>query len=118
MSSPSIRIRPLSGAISRLIIRSVVVLPQPDGPMSTHVWPPGMSRVRSLTALEPRANSLLTFSNRITASFTVIECRRANSSAIDPWVNWDWLSTHVPLFEDALSAAPHADRDCGCSAAW
>jgi osmoprotectant transport system permease protein len=21
----------------------------------------------------------------------------------DPWVNWGWLSTHVPLFEDALS---------------
>jgi osmoprotectant transport system permease protein len=22
---------------------------------------------------------------------------------VDPWVNWGWLSTHVPLFEDALS---------------
>jgi osmoprotectant transport system permease protein len=22
---------------------------------------------------------------------------------VDPWVNWGWLSTHIPLFEDALS---------------
>src|SRR5712692_5108096 len=21
---------------------------------------------------------------------------------VDPWVNWDWLSNHVPLFMDAL----------------
>jgi osmoprotectant transport system permease protein len=21
---------------------------------------------------------------------------------VDPWVNWDWLSTHIPLFEAAL----------------
>jgi osmoprotectant transport system permease protein len=21
---------------------------------------------------------------------------------VDPWINWDWLSTHVPLFLDAL----------------
>jgi osmoprotectant transport system permease protein len=21
---------------------------------------------------------------------------------VDPWVNWDWVSRHVPLFEDAL----------------
>jgi osmoprotectant transport system permease protein len=24
-------------------------------------------------------------------------------ASVDPWVNWDWLSTHIPLFEDALS---------------
>lgn len=23
---------------------------------------------------------------------------------VDPWINWDWLSTHVPLFTDALVA--------------
>jgi osmoprotectant transport system permease protein len=22
---------------------------------------------------------------------------------VDPWVNWGWLSTHIPLFEEALS---------------
>jgi osmoprotectant transport system permease protein len=21
---------------------------------------------------------------------------------VDPWINWDWLSTHIPLFESAL----------------
>ena len=21
---------------------------------------------------------------------------------VDPWVNWDWVSRHIPLFEDAL----------------
>ena len=24
-------------------------------------------------------------------------------ASVDPWVNWGWLSTHIPLFEDALS---------------
>jgi osmoprotectant transport system permease protein len=24
-------------------------------------------------------------------------------ASVDPWVNWSWLSTHIPLFEDALS---------------
>ena len=23
---------------------------------------------------------------------------------VDPWINWDWLSTHVPVFVDALLA--------------
>ena len=34
---------PAVGSISRLIIRSVVVLPQPDGPTSTHTSPSGTS---------------------------------------------------------------------------
>ena len=33
--------RPPVGSISRLIIRSVVVLPQPDGPTSTQISPVG-----------------------------------------------------------------------------
>jgi osmoprotectant transport system permease protein len=24
-------------------------------------------------------------------------------TTVDPWVNWTWLSTHIPLFQDALS---------------
>jgi osmoprotectant transport system permease protein len=24
-------------------------------------------------------------------------------TTIDPWVNWAWLSTHIPLFQDAVS---------------
>ena len=36
--------------MSRLIMRSVVDLPQPDGPMSTAISPSGTSRLRSPTA--------------------------------------------------------------------
>ena len=55
-SVPSIRIRPPDGSMSRLIMRSVVVLPQPEGPTRTHsspsvtvklVPPPRPSRRRS-----------------------------------------------------------------------
>ena len=38
---PSQRIRPLVGSIIRLTIRSVVVLPQPDGPTITVILPDG-----------------------------------------------------------------------------
>ena len=42
--------RPDVGSMSRLIIRSVVDLPQPDGPMSTAISPSGTSKLRSPTA--------------------------------------------------------------------
>ncbi len=38
--------------MSRLIIRSVVVLPQPDGPTRTQISPSGTARLSSLTATE------------------------------------------------------------------
>src|SRR5256714_15149812 len=60
-------IRPLSGSMSRLIMRSVVVLPHPDGPMSTQVCSSGISSVRFSTAFEPPGNCLVTFSSSITA---------------------------------------------------
>src|SRR5581483_5669312 len=47
---PSIRISPLLGSISRLIIFSVVVFPQPLGPTRTQISPGGTSSDRSLTA--------------------------------------------------------------------
>src|ERR1700727_706742 len=46
----SIRMRPPVGSMSRLIMRSVVVLPQPEGPISMHSSPSGMVRLRALTA--------------------------------------------------------------------
>ena len=49
-STPSSRIRPDVGSISRLTILSVVVLPQPDGPTRTQILPAGIVRLRSLTA--------------------------------------------------------------------
>ena len=50
MSTPWSRISPLVGSSSRLSIRSVVVLPHPDGPTSTTSSPEGISRFRSSTA--------------------------------------------------------------------
>ena len=49
-SSPSRKMRPDVGSISRLIILSVVVLPQPDGPTSTQISPAGISSESSCTA--------------------------------------------------------------------
>ena len=50
MSTPSIRIRPDVGSMSRLTILRLVVLPQPDGPTSTQILPAGTVSERSLTA--------------------------------------------------------------------
>src|SRR5699024_9177364 len=41
-SSPSIRILPEVGSMSRLIIFTVVVLPQPEGPTNITISPAGM----------------------------------------------------------------------------
>src|SRR4029078_4065266 len=49
-STPSMRIRPDVGSISRLTILSDVVLPQPDGPTRTQILPAGRSSDRSLPA--------------------------------------------------------------------
>ena len=50
VSTPSISTVPDVGSIIRLIIRSEVVLPQPDGPTNTVIFPVGISMVRSSTA--------------------------------------------------------------------
>ena len=44
------RIWPELGSISRLIMRMVVVLPQPEGPISTQVQPVGTASVSRSTA--------------------------------------------------------------------
>ena len=49
-STPPTSMRPPVGSSSRLIIRSVVVLPQPDGPTRATSSPSGTSRERSPTA--------------------------------------------------------------------
>src|SRR5262245_40932882 len=56
---------PLVGSIMRLIIRSVVVLPLPDDPTSTVIWPLGISIDRSSTALVPSGYCFVTRSKRI-----------------------------------------------------
>ena len=42
----------------RLIIRSSVVLPQPEEPTSTVVWWDGSTKLKSSTATVPSGNSL------------------------------------------------------------
>src|SRR3954468_10948269 len=49
-SGPSRRISPLDGSTNRLIMRIVVVLPQPDGPTNITISPAGMSIVTLSTA--------------------------------------------------------------------
>ncbi len=63
------KMRPLVGSISRLIMRRVVVLPQPEGPTSTQISPSGTSRVRWSTATAPDSYCLVTPSRRIIGLF-------------------------------------------------
>ena len=65
MSSPSIRMFPSLGSTMRLIIRSRVVLPQPDEPTNTVVLCDGMTRLKSSTAAVPSAKGLVTWRNSI-----------------------------------------------------
>ena len=67
-SRPSRKMRPDVGSMSRLIILSVVVLPQPDGPTSTQISPSGMSSDSSRTASWPFGYCLLIASRRIIGS--------------------------------------------------
>ncbi len=53
------------GSMVRLIIRRLVVLPQPDGPTNTVIWPVGSSRERLSTATFPPGKALVTASNVI-----------------------------------------------------
>ena len=59
-------IRPVVGSSIRLTMRSVVVLPHPDGPTITVIFPEGTVRLRSTTATVPSRNVLPTDSNSIT----------------------------------------------------
>ena len=66
MSTPSMRNVPDVGSSMRLIIRSVVVLPQPDDPTNTLTVPDGISSVSASTATLPSGKRLVTCSNSIT----------------------------------------------------
>ena len=57
-STPSIRTCPEVGSTIRLIIRSSVVLPQPDEPTNTVVWWDGSTKLKSSTATVPSGNAL------------------------------------------------------------
>src|SRR3972149_2921390 len=51
---PPIRISPSSGASKPAMSRSVVVLPQPEGPTSPRISPPAAASARRSDALPPR----------------------------------------------------------------
>ena len=55
---------PASGVSSPAMIRSMVVLPQPDGPRKTSVSPRAMSSVTGSSARVPSANVLPQASTR------------------------------------------------------
>src|SRR5216683_979669 len=73
-SSPSSRMRPDVGSSRPAIIRSVVVLPQPEGPSRQKKLPSGTVNVESRTAVNA-ANDLCRFSTRISAMTLVGEFR-------------------------------------------
>src|SRR5262245_43587668 len=92
--------RPLVGSMSRLIMRSVVVLPHPDGPTSTHTSPSGTSRLSSRTATCPLGNCLVTDSRRIARG----PVRRRPGTVIGvvigaydggTLVDWSWVTDHT-----------------------
>src|SRR5690348_4041682 len=70
-STPSTRMVPPVGSISRLIMRSTVDLPHPDGPMRTVVSPAARSIVRPSTATVPSGYCLRTRSRFIGAAVRV-----------------------------------------------
>src|SRR5689334_5131065 len=75
------KIRPLVGSISRLIIFIVVVLPQPDGPTNITISPAGISMVMLSTAgCDCASYSFVTPSSRILAPPVV-----ADSDTDPPW---------------------------------
>ena len=71
MSLPSRRIVPSLGSTIRLIMRRVVVLPQPDGPTRTVIERSGISRESRSTATVPSGYRLVTDSIRIKAPETL-----------------------------------------------
>src|SRR5947209_2500609 len=85
--------RPLVGSISRLIIFMVVVLPQPDGPTSTHSSPSGTSRVSSSTATWP-SKRLVTRSSRITRPDASVGPVVLAANGPNSWIWWRWVETH------------------------
>ena len=63
--SPSISMTPAVGSTMRLIMRSSVVLPQPEEPTKTVVLREGSTRLKSSTARVPSGNSFVTERNSI-----------------------------------------------------
>ena len=80
-SRPATVTVPLSGSIMRLMMRIVVVLPQPDGPISTHTSPSGTVSVRWSTAGRGAPGNCLVSAQSISIMRRAHPARRQATSA-------------------------------------
>ena len=98
--------------MSRLIIRSVVVLPHPDGPTSTQISPSSTSRLNSWTATVPFGiplGDLVEADQRTNESRGEISsprlasaCAMVLASNVDRWLWWDWIGRNTDLIWSSL----------------
>src|SRR5581483_2196637 len=119
-SSPSSQMRPLVGSMSRLIIRKVVLLPLPDGPISAQTSPVTTSSDRWSTAGGPGPYRLVSASRAIIRApyprngTTPDRARRfAPGAAREPAVGAVVMGAHAPARDPSRGlAAPaaHAAR--------
>src|SRR6476659_4721707 len=93
MSAPSMKIEPDVGASNPAISRSMVVLPQPDGPRSVRNSPGAIERSTLLTPIVPPSNLLVTLFSWTTGLGSIHHLGRFRR--IDP------------------STSHGLDRDCG-----
>src|SRR4051812_17388259 len=70
-TAPPIEISPAVGCSRPATQRSVVVLPQPDGPSSTTISPAATRKLTSSTAARPPANCFINRSTRSSADIRV-----------------------------------------------
>src|SRR3954468_1759466 len=99
--------RPDVGSTSRLTMRMVVVLPQPDGPTSTAIWPASMSRDSSSTATVPspycfrtRSSTIIDRAASVPVGCTAMVLPAAGDCLIrNDWICGKYLSTrrHIIL---------------------
>src|SRR3954467_9899762 len=85
-SSPPIEMVPPVGCSSPAMHRSVVVLPQPEGPSSTTISPAAMRKLTSSTAGRPTKNCLR-------------RCETISSPAIHDFQSLPVPVNFIPLFD-------------------
>src|SRR4051812_38958934 len=109
-SSSPMKIRPLVGSISLLIIFMVVVLPHPDGPTSMTISPAGISMVRLSTAgsEDPASYRFVTPSSRILTPPVV-----ALSDTNPPWDGETGEEVQHRIEDDRQNQDAHRRSDDG-----
>src|SRR5918996_3835722 len=107
MSSPSRRMRPSVGRSSPAIIRSIVVLPHPDGPRKEISFPGGSSRSTPSTAI--------TSSNRLTSPSSLSPPRASTFAPVDRSLGKDQLGPVLvdPVFPLVVHLVLRAERCFG-----